>query len=520
MVCAPIVSESTMPSSLKMRNDLLEEQLLVRSARRDSHSRLFADGRFGVSRACLAVLCACVLAYPVATVNAADEAPALPPGLESGDDAGPLLPPGLEDEGPALPPGLELDEPDETAPASQETPRPRDRLPFPLYGFFETRAGVRTQPDAAQPSDAVIGETRLQLETDKAWGDAVFEFTGDVYFDGILEEGAFDLRRLRLTWSPLDTVDVRVGRQVLTWGTGDMLFVNDLFPKDWQSFFCGRDVEYLKAPSDALRIGWFSDALNVDFVYTPQFVPDRYITGERISYWDPLRGAHAGEHRQVDANPPSTWFEDDEFAVRLYRDLGAYELALYGYAGYWKSPGGQRLIPLQATFPKLRVYGASLRGTLGKGVANVEAGYYDSYQDRQGDNPFVNNSELRLLVGYERELAKEFTGSIQYYLEHMVDYAAYMNTRIPLMPARDKDRHVVTLRLTKLLMNQNLLLSLFTYYSPSDGDAYLRPKARYKATDQWTIEVGGNLFLGESDTSFFGQFEHDTNVYAGARYAF
>ena len=48
-------------------------------------------------------------------------------------------------------------------------------------------------------------------------------------------------------------LDVKLGRQVLTWGTGDLLFLNDLFPKDWVSFFAGRDDEYLKAPSNTLR---------------------------------------------------------------------------------------------------------------------------------------------------------------------------------------------------------------------------------------------------------------------------
>ena len=455
----------------------------------------------------------------------ADEPPPLPPGLAlDSEDSGPALPPGLEgdapSEAPALPPGLDSDTTGRPEDEAEEKTRLRDKLPFPIYGFWETRAGVRVQDDPAQPDDSPMAETRLQLDTDKAWRDVLFEFSGDFLLDAARERTDVDLRSLRLTWSPVDSVDVRVGRQVLTWGTGDMLFVNDLFPKDWQSFFIGRDVEYLKAPSDAIRVGWFNDFVNVDFAYTPQFASDRYITGERISYWNPMAFGFSGEADQVDANPPSTWFEDDEFAARLYRSIGSYELALYAYAGYWKSPGGQRFIPMAATFPKLRAYGASLRGAIGKGVANIEAGYYDSHQDRSGDNPLINNSEFRFLLGYERELAKEFTGAVQYYLEHMMDYDAYMNTRIFLMPARDKDRHVFTVRLTKLLMNQTLNLSLFTYYSPSDGDAYLRPKATYKASDHWTVEVGGNIFAGESDTSFFGQFKNNSNVYVSVRFAF
>jgi len=482
----------------------------------------------------LALVALCTLFLP--NIATADE-PALPPGLAEeeatpalpeglGDETTPSLPEGLgDDTGPALPPGLAEESAAATDTAEPEK-QPKLRPPDWLHGFWEVRGGLRTQDDPAQPRDAILGETRLQLKTEKTWNDIVLEGTADFIGDGVLEEGDFDLRRLRLTWRPLDNLDIRLGRQVLTWGTGDMLFINDLFPKDWQSFFIGRDVEYLKAPSDAVKVGWFNDIANLELVYTPQFEHDRFISGERISYWNPLFRNFAGRDSQVHYNAPSTWFEDDEWALRVYRNIGSYQLALYGYSGYWKSPGGQKLVRparglMQATFPKLNVYGASLRGMVGKGIANIEIGYYDSRQDPGGDNLFVNNSEFRVLVGYEREIAKEFTAAVQYYLEHMMDYDAYGNGLLArYMATRDKDRHVFTLRLTKLLMNQNLTLSLFTYYSPSDGDAYLRPHAKYKVNDHWTVEAGGNVFMGESDASFFGQFRNNTNVYAGMRYAF
>src|SRR5690606_33752852 len=103
-----------------------------------------------------------------------------------------------------------------------------------------------------------IAETRLQLKVEKFWAKAAFEYTGDFIFDGVMEKADYDLRQLRLTLRITDSLDLRVGRQVLTWGTGDLLFINDLFPKDWQSFFIGRDEEYLKAPSDSLRLGWYN----------------------------------------------------------------------------------------------------------------------------------------------------------------------------------------------------------------------------------------------------------------------
>ncbi len=394
-----------------------------------------------------------------------------------------------------------------------------DKLETEYHGFYEVRSGYRLQNDP-QEKDMSIMEARYQFDlfSMRDWGD--IKVKGDLYGDGVEEKGVFDLREANVFARPTDTVDVKLGRQVLTWGTGDLIFINDLFPKDWQSFFVGRDVEYLKAPSDAAKVSLFMDWANLDIAYTPEFDSDRFISGERISYWNPVLGGPAGENNTLSTERRREFFEEDELALRLYRNIKNYELALYGYWGYWKSPGGFNPTMTAAVFPELYVYGASLRGTVGKGIGNIEMGYYDSTDDRSGDDPRINNSEMRYLVGYKQEIGRDLTAGVQYYIEQMLDYDAYEDNQPTGMAKRDEFRHLTTLRLTKLLMNQNLNLSLFTYYSPSDEDVYLRPIANYKASDNLSVEVGANFFCGDEPYTFFGQFEDNTNAYLAVRYSF
>jgi hypothetical protein len=388
------------------------------------------------------------------------------------------------------------------------------------HGFYEARVGARLLDDPEQSKDLTIGEARYQFDllAVRDWGDV--KVKGDLYGDFVEEQLEFDPREANIFLRPTDRLDLKFGRQVLTWGTGDLIFINDLFPKDWVSFFIGRDTEYLKAPSDAVKVSLFSDAVNLDVVYTPEFDSDRYITGDRLSYFNPILGRRAGEDDVLAVERRREFFEEDELALRLYRNIRNYELALYGYWGYWKSPAGLNPTLTAATFPELYVYGASLRGTVGKGIGNAEIGYYDSVDDRAGDNPLINNSEMRYLIGYTQEVARDFTVGVQYYLEQMLDYGAYEGSLFPGTPARDEFRHVTSLRLTQLLMNQNLMLSLFTYYSPSDQDVYLRPIANYKASDQLMYEIGSNVFFGDERHTFFNQFHNNTNVYFGVRYSF
>ena len=400
-----------------------------------------------------------------------------------------------------------------------------------IHGFVEYRIGTRTQNDPFE-DDLSLNELRFQL--DAIWNHDLLtaEIKADIFYDDIADNfddidmetghGFLDLRLANVLFSPLSWMDVKVGRQVLTWGTGDLVFINDLFPKDWQSFFLGRDVEYLKAPSDALFVSLFPAFASIDIAYTPRFDADRHITGERISYWNGQ--TIVGQDSILNTDRPEDWLGDDEIAARIYRSIGTYEVAAYGYYGFWKSPGGMDPITGMWLFPALAVYGGSARGPLGKGIANIEIGYYDSLDDRDGNDPFINNSEARFLAGYEQELVKNLTIGVQYYLERMLDYdesiAALEAMQIPTNTAREEDRHTVTLRITYMLMNQNLILSCFTRYSPSDEDVYVKPVATYKISNHWEASLGANIFGGNDMYTFLDQFENNNNMHASLRCSF
>ena len=468
------------------------------------------------------------------SVMAFAEEPALPSGLEDLSSE-PDLPMGLESDEPSLPSGPDLDDAEPDLPTGlgdavdegfDETEQTDQG--FVLEGFAELRSGLWVDRHRYQERRP-LNEARLQLELEKEFSVFTFAATADLIYDDVADDrdielesgqGWLDLRAANMVFSPVSFMDVRLGRQTLTWGTGDLIFINDLFPKDWNAFLIGRDVEYLKAPSDAVKVSLFHDLANLDLIYTPRFDADRYIDGSRASYFGSTLGRIVGTDAVAKVNRPNDWFHDDELALRLYRNIGAYELALYGYDGFWKSPGGFDPLTGRALFPDLTVYGASIRGPLAGGIANAEWGYYGSRDDRNGHDPMINNSEQRLIVGYERELATNLTLGLQYYLKRMEDYSDYRRV-LPAgsFPAH-RSRQEYTARLTWLTMNQNLIWSLFTFYSPSDDDGYLRAKLQYKYDDHLSLELGGNLFWGDNEHTFLGQFQNNDNVYTAVRYGF
>jgi hypothetical protein len=251
----------------------------------------------------------------------------------------------------------------------------------------------------------------------------------------------------------------------------------------------------------------------------PFFQADNLPTPDRFFLSDPFPGL------QRMTEEPRAEFENTELALRLYRNLLGFDAAVYAYKGFFRTPGmrpDDPVSPAQVTlfFPRLNVYGASAQGNALGGVVSLEAGYDDSLDDRTGRDPAIPNSMVKYLTGYQRQLWSDFTAGVQYYGEHLLDYGSYRDTLPAGFPAQDRLRQLLTARFTQFLHYQTLRISFFAFYSPTDQDCYFIPEARYSFTDALWGAVGGNIFGGETETTFFGQLDKNDNLYVTMRYEF
>jgi hypothetical protein len=382
-------------------------------------------------------------------------------------------------------------------------------------GFLEAGLGTRFRDDTLVGSNNTLEDIRWRIESEWRPDRYTIGLKADLGYDGIENEGFANIRDLSVGFTVGESTDVAVGRQVQTWGTGDLVFLNDLFPKDFQSFFSGRDDEYLKAPGDAIRLTRYSPKVNVDFVWTPVFENDVYLTGERYSFFSPIAGDNVAPG--FTALEPDKSLANGEFALRLFRTIGGREYALYAYRGFFKQPSALTT-SFEPTFAPMSAIGASFRRPAGPGLFNAEVSYYDSRDDRSGTNPLIPNDQLRLLAGFEWEAKPNFTVGLQYYVEWTLDHDELMvNSPFPQY-APDEQRHLITNRLTWRVGMDKYTWSLFTFYSPSDDDFYLRPQLTYRHSDQWSLSAGGNLFGGDTQHTFFNQLQDASNAYLRLRY--
>ncbi|KAA3604390.1 MAG: hypothetical protein DWQ06_04670 [Calditrichaeota bacterium] len=380
-----------------------------------------------------------------------------------------------------------------------------------LNGFVESNFSPRVSENPFfKNDDYVSAESRLQLSYQHFGEIGETFFKMDFINDQVKDTTIIELREANIKFSPFEFMDVKAGRQILTWGVGDLVFVNDIFPKDWNSFFSGRGVEYLKAPNDAVKFSFFNNFANLDFVFIPTFEADRLPETERFSYWN----GQSLSNSSLTIKKPEKTFGNQEYSFRLSKRLFNYKTSLYYYRGFWKTPKGQTAT-FTGFYPELDVYGASFRGQLLGGIFAGEFGYYNSREDKNGDNAFVENSSYRYLVNFEKEIVADLTGNIQYYSEIIKNFDE--NTQAK---GREEFRYLVTTRLTKRLFYETLTLSFFAFYSPSEKDFYLRPEATYGFSDNLKLSVLGSIFGGKESFTMFGQNEDNSNVSLRLRYSF
>lgn len=388
-----------------------------------------------------------------------------------------------------------------------------------LHGFLQSNYSADTGYPNPDGGDFKVAEERLQLKVDAAKDPFHVFMKTDAQYDDISGDSEVEVREGYFDYTSSNW-DARIGRQVITWGVGDLLFINDVFPKDYEALFSGRPLEYLKRGIDGAKFGIYPGFASFELIAVPFFTPDILPSPDRFRMFDPMPGVTDRETVKPGVAPGNT-----EFAVRAYRDMGGFDVSLYAYRGFFTQPSmmpDSFTMPSRLTlfFPKLSEYGASLQGRALDGVFSLETGYYDSRENESGKNPVIPNSQTRFLTGYQRQIWEDFTIGLQYYFEYMHDYQAYVSNLPAGFPKDRRYYDLTSVRLTQLFMQQTLKLSFFAFYSPAVGDYFLNPEIKYNFTDHIWAAIGANIFGGGNPASRFGQFTKDDNTYVQMRYEF
>ncbi len=388
-----------------------------------------------------------------------------------------------------------------------------------IHGFLQGNYSANTEASTPDGGDFKWAEERFQLKLDASKDPFYLFLKVDAFYDHISEEPEVELREGYLDFV-FPKWDLRLGRQIITWGLGDLIFINDVFPKDYEAFYSGRPLEYLKKGLDGVKFGIYPGFVSFEIVIIPFFEPNRFPDSKRFRMFNPAPGVLHHEREK-----PAQSIENTEIALRAYRSIAGFDTSMYFYRGFLRQPSillDNLTAPTIRTdfYPELTEFGFSVQGRAIDGILSLEAGYFESRQDKSGTDPAIPNSSTRFLVGYQRQMWEDFTMGLQYYGEYMHDYSEYEKNLPAGFPKEHRLHDVLTVRLTQLLRHQTLRLSFFSFYSLSDRDYLLNPEIKYNFTDHIWAAIGGLIFGGSETQLQFGQFDKNDNAYLQVRYEF
>jgi hypothetical protein len=415
--------------------------------------------------------------------------------------------------------------PDETSPeagradesqSESGAPEPTPaKAKIEVHGFLQENASLR----ATSPVEPLKVESRLQLELTRKTPQLEFLAKTDFVYDPAAVQGSqahVDLREGYLTWYGRN-LDLRVGKQIITWGVGDLIFLTDLFPKDWVAFITGAPIEYLKKGSTAVKANWYLKDWSLETIFIPALQRDSLPSGDELVHFVPFPQATA--RRLV--LPPKT-LPNSELALRASRMIGGYSTSLYLFRGIDPMPSfhfDPTTSTVTETHHRLDMAGASAQGNAHGYLLSGEVAYYRT-QDTAGTNPEIANPSLKLLLAAERVVKDKRTASVQLLFEYMLHHGRYESTLPPGFPSQSQLRKTVTLRLRDSLRRDTFRPTVYLLYNLDDRDFFVKAEYEQDLMPGTWYALGVNLFGGEFRHTMYGQFRGDENVYFTLRRAF
>lgn len=378
-----------------------------------------------------------------------------------------------------------------------------DQPVSPWSAYIEFGHSARFSTDPAFDQRATRSELKAQIEVAVERERVQLAGKLDIHADAVADGLWFDLREATATLPLGARSQLKLGRQVLSWGTGDLLFINDRFPKDFVTPLAGGEDLYFKAPSNSARLALNLGAIHIDLAYTPRFTADRYIDGERLGFYDFRSGRRRGGADLVDARLPAATLANGEWALRMHRSEGGVEYAAYLYRGFDKQPLGANTLGQPSHFRRDSA-GLSVRAPVAGGIGSIELGRELTGADPLHAVAWVPSKNSAILA-YERELRPKLTTGLQWYGERHGSSVANASA------LNGQSRQVLSLRITRQALRDRLNLSAIGFYSLNQHDHWLRATLSYRYSDHWLAGASINAFGGRVDR-FFGQLEDDSNA--------
>jgi hypothetical protein len=386
---------------------------------------------------------------------------------------------------------------------------------LPLQGFIRSYIGVLLGDEF----DFSIIQNTFDINIESTVDRVGFKVNPYIYQQP-LEDIEINIREAYVDIY-LSSMDIRLGKQQIIWGKASGVFITDIVsPKDLREFLLP-DFDEIRIGVTAMRTDYYWKTHAFEVVWIPVFVPTTPPQPGTIWATTPSYSVPAAINPKDEVE---TNLGNSELFGK-YSYLGSFmdfEL-LGGY--FWdddptlhitdRTLSGSELtsITLTPRHHRLALAGGTFSTAISGIVIRGEAGYYFGKNfdtsDHADNDGVVQKDFFNYVVGVDFALF-DINMNFQFIQKLIFDYDEEI--------VHDRFDNLLTFLIYRDLFRETLHTELFAYVGINNPDALLRPKLSYEVADGFSIDIGGNIFLGTRGQ--FGQYNDNDMIFTKVTYSF
>jgi hypothetical protein len=337
----------------------------------------------------------------------------------------------------------------------------------------------------------------------------------DDYPDAVLDEyeSAVELREAYLQGRLTGRLDIKLGRQIVVWGTSDNIRVVDVInPLDLREPGI-TDIEDLRLPVTLTKLDYYWGAFNlsgmaiheVRFDKNPAYGSDFY----------PL-DVPAPPEDIPDSNLGNTQLAFSLTGIFSGWDLGVYWADVYSADAYVEMSSPGTLPVVQRKHARVMMLGGSTNVALGNWLIKGEMAWLDGLKFT--NMPHQTYSRLDVMAGLEYAGFTETRMTLEIADQHLLGHDSDLKQD---PDGRNADQLQWVVRLDKDFMNDTLTLTLLVsvYGETWQDGAFQRLSAEYQLADAFTVD-GGVVLYQSGNLPTFNDVGDNDRLFLEFKYSF
>jgi len=386
----------------------------------------------------------------------------------------------------------------------------QDELSLQLNGFVDSYHALQVQ----NPHKVMSSRTRLRLEMRANYGEASLFSSVNLAYNSLIEEqsGAF-LREAYFDYAG-KFLELKLGRQIVTWGVADGLRLTDLIsPMDYTEFMAN-DYDDIRVPVNAINIKYPGESFSAEVVYVP--VPEYFVMPSgKDNPWD--MPVPAGARMDLSGTPEKR-FKNSEVGGRLRFFLENLDFSLTALHTYNKSPvtvagfdPDVNSVLIKGIYESMNVVGGDVSIPAGELVIRSEvAAYFGEPIALKNMSGYERKKTFNGLIGVDWYAGDNWTFMAQYMHKIIMDDYGGLGT--------EQNTSMITARISKELLNNTLKLSVYGMFDVDNVGYYVRAAGDYLLNDQITLSLGSDLLGGRR--GIFKTYNKNTQIWVKGKFFF